>query len=118
MLDEDPISDDPTDNGEVNDAELLSEKVRPADLVDVALEILDPFAQNGGLKVRGLSVEDTEVARDDELVNKIDPDSSLSGIVGISWYQVGFVSGVSIFEELEDDVRVVKRSPLMREDGD
>jgi len=31
---------------------------------------------------------------------------------------VGFVLGISIFEELEDDVRVVKRFPLISESGD
>jgi len=117
VIDEDPIPDGPTGDGEIDDAELLSEEVRAANLVGVALEIFDPFGRSGGLELRGLSVEDAEVARDDELVDEIDPDPGLSGLIGISWYQVGFVLGVSIFEELEDNVRVVKRPALMGESG-
>lgn len=81
------------------------------------MEIFDPFVENGGPKLRSLSVEDTEVSRDDELVDEIDPDPRLSGLIGVSWYQVGLVLRVSILEELEDDVRVVKRSSLIRESG-
>ena len=118
MFDEDPIPDGPAGDGEIDDAEFLSEEVRAADLVDVALEIFDPFVENGDSKLRGLSVEDTEVARDDELVDEIGPDPGLSGLIGVGWYQVGFVLGISIFEELEDDVRVVKGSALMGDNGD
>jgi len=117
VIDEDPISDSPTGNGEIDDAEFLSEEIRAANLVGVALEVFDPFVRNGSLELRGLGVEDAEVARDDELVDEIDPDPGLSGLIGISWYQVGFVLGVSIFEELEDDVRVVKGSALVGESG-
>ena len=117
MIDEDPIPDSPTGDGEIDDAEFLSEEVRATDLVGVALEIFDPFVQNGDLEFRSLSVEDAEVAGDDELVDEIDPDPGLSGLIGISWYQVGFVLGVSIFEELEDNVRVVERSALVGESG-
>ena len=117
VIDKDPIPDGPTGDGEIDDAEFLSEEVRAANLVGVALEIFDPFARSGSLELRGLSVEDAEVARDDELVDEIDPDPSLGGLIGIGWYQVGFVLGVSIFEELEDDVRVVKRPALMGESG-
>jgi len=117
-FDEDPIPDDPTGNGEIDDTEFLSEEVRAADLVGVALKIFDPFVQNGGLELRGLSVEDTEVTRDDELVDEIDPDPRLGGLIGVGWYQVGCILGIGIFEELEDDVRVVKGSALMGESGD
>ena len=86
MFDEDPIPDDPTGNGEIDDAKFLSEEIRATDLVDVALEIFDPFVENGGPKLRGLSVEDTEVSRDDELVDEIDPDPRLSSLIGVSWY--------------------------------
>lgn len=44
VFDKDPISEDPADDGEINDAELLSEEVRAADLVGVTLEVFDPFA--------------------------------------------------------------------------
>ena len=117
VIDEDPIPDGPTGDGEINNAEFLSEEVRAANLVGIALEIFDPFVRSGGLELGGLSVEDAEVARDDELVDEIDPDPGLSGLIGIGWYQVGFVLGVSIFEEFEDDVRVVKRPALMGESG-
>ena len=63
-------------------------------------------------------MEEAEVTRHDKFVDKIDPDPGLSGLVGISGYHVGFVLRVSIFEELEDDVRVVKGSPLMCEGRD
>ena len=118
MFDKDPIPGDPTDYGEVDDAEFLSKEVGPVDLVGVALEIFHPFGQGGRLKLRSLGVEDAEVARHDVLVDDIDPDPGLSGLVGIGGYQAGLVLGVSIFEELEDDVRVVKRFPLIRECGD
>lgn len=118
VFNKDPVPDGPTDYGEVNDAEFLSEEVRATDLVGVALEIFDPFVQSGGLKLRGLSVEEAEVTRDDELVDEIDPDPCLSGLIRINGYQVGLILGVSSFEELEDDMRVVKGSPLMGESGD
>jgi len=92
-------------------------KVRALDLVGIALEIFDPFVQGGGLKLRGLSVEDAEVAGHDVLVDEIDPDPGLSSLVGISWYQAGLVLRVSIFEEFEDDLRIVKRFPLICESG-
>lgn len=82
------------------------------------MEIFDPFAKGGGLELRGLSVEEAEVARYDELVDEIDPDPGLSGEIGVGRYHMGFVLGVGIFEELEDDMRVVKRSSLMGESGD
>ena len=86
VFDEDPIPDDPTGNGEIDNAEFLSEEVRAADLVGIALKIFDPFVQDGGLELRGLGVKNTEVARDDELVDEINPDPRLSGLIGISWY--------------------------------
>lgn len=118
MFDKDPIPDGPTGNGEIDDAEFLSEEVRPADLVDVTLEISNPFVQSGGLKLRGLGVEEAEVAWHDKLVDKVDPDPCLSSLVGVGWHQAGFVLGVSIFKELEDDLRVVQGSALMRDGGD
>jgi len=118
VFDKDPIPGGPTDYGEVDDAETLSKEIGPADLVGVALEIFHPLGQGGRLKLRGLSVEDAEVTGHDILVDKIDPDPGLSGLVGIGGYQAGFVLGVSIFEELKDDVRVVKRFPLIRDGGD
>ena len=63
-------------------------------------------------------MEDAEVTWDDELVDEIDPDPCLSSLIGIGWYHVGFVLGIGIFEELEDDVRVVKRFPSISECGD
>lgn len=44
VLDEDPISDDPAGDGEIDDAEFLPKEVRAADLGSVTLEVLDPFA--------------------------------------------------------------------------
>lgn len=118
MFDEDPISDGPAGDGEIDNTKFLSEEVGPADLVGIALEIFDPFVQSGGLKLRGLCVEEAEIARDDELVDKIDPDPSLSGLVGVGRYQAGFVLGVSTFEELDDDLRVVQGSILVGDSGD
>jgi len=63
-------------------------------------------------------VEEAKVARDDEFVDKVDPDPGLSCEVGVGRYHAGFSLRVSIFKELEDDMRVVKGSPLMRESGD
>lgn len=118
MLDEDPISDDPRGNGEIDDAELVPKEERAADLVGVALEIFDPLVQDGGLKLGGLRVEETEVTRDDELVDEITPDPGLSGLVRVGWSQMGFVAGVDVFEEFENDVRVVKGFALVGESGD
>ena len=115
---EDPVPTGPTDDREIDDAEFLSKEVRPADLVGVTLEIFDPFVQGGGLKLSGLGVEEAEVARYDELVDEVDPDPGLSGDVRIGGYQAGLVLRVGSFEELEDDVRVVKRPSLVREGGD
>jgi len=117
-FDKDPIPHGPAGYGEIDDAEFLSKEVWAADLVDVALEIFDPFAKGGGLELRGLSVEEAEVARYDELVDEIDPDPGLSGEIGVGRYHMGFVLGVGIFEELEDDMGVVKRSSLMGESRD
>lgn len=117
MFDVDPIPQDPAGYGEVDDAEFLSKKVRAADLVGVALEVFDPFAQSGCLKFRGLGVEQAEVARHNVFVNEIDPDPGLGGLVGISGPQ-GVVLGVSIFEELEDDLRIVKWFALICDSGD
>ena len=118
MFDVNPIPHGPAGDGEIDDAEFLSKKVGPADLVGVALEVFDPFVQGGRLKLRGLSVEEAEVAGDDVFVDKIDPDPGLSGQVWISGPQAGFVLGESIFEELEDDVRIVKWFALVCESGD
>ena len=63
-------------------------------------------------------MEEPKVPRDDEFVDKVDPDPGLSGEVGVGRYHAGFVLGISIFEELEDDVRVVKGFPLIRDGGD
>ena len=63
-------------------------------------------------------MEETEVARDDEFVDKIDPDPGLSGKVGVGRYHAGFILRVSVFKELEDDMRVVKGFPLIRDGGD
>ena len=62
-------------------------------------------------------MEEAEVARHDELVDEIDPDPGLGGEVRVHGYQMGFVLRISGLEELEDDVRVVKRSSLIRESG-
>ena len=118
MFDKDPIPGDPRENGEIDNAEFLSEKVRTTDLVGEALEVLEPLAHGGSLKLRGLGVEDAEVARDDVLVDDIDPDPGLSSAVGICGSQAGLVLGVSIFEELEDNARVVEGLPLIGESGD
>lgn len=63
-------------------------------------------------------MEDAEVTVNDEFVDKVDPDPGLGSLIRISWYYVGFVVGIGIFEELEDDVRVVKRFALISESGD
>ena len=84
MFDEDPISEDPSDHGKIDDAEFLSKEVGSTDLVGVALEILYPFVEGGALKVGIASMEDTEVTRDDELVDVVNPDPSLSGLVRVS----------------------------------
>ena len=118
MLDKDPISDDPRDDGEVDDAEFLSKEVWTADLVGITLEILDPLAEDGCLKLRGLGVEKAEVARDDELVDEITPDPALSGLVWIGWSQMGFVLGIGVFEEFEDNMGVMKGFSLVCEGGD
>jgi hypothetical protein len=81
------------------------------------LKVLEPFAHGGGLELRGLGMEDAEVSRDDVLVDDIDPDPGLSGIVGICWSQLRLVLGVSVFKELEDNVRVVKGFSLISESG-
>ena len=118
VLNEDPIPEDPSDHGEIDDAEFLSKKVWTTDLVGVALEVFNPLCEGGGLKLRCLSVEHAEVAGYYELVDKIYPDPGLSSLIGVCRSQVGFAIGVSIFEELEDNVRVVERSSLVRESGD
>lgn len=84
VFDEDPISEDPSDHGKIDDAEFLSKEVGSTDLVGVALEILYPFVEGGALKVGIASMEDTEVTRDDELVDVVNPDPSLSGLVRVS----------------------------------
>lgn len=63
-------------------------------------------------------MEEAEVARDDELVDEVDPNPGLSGEVRVGRYDVRLVLRVSIFEELEDDVRVVEGSALVSESGD
>jgi len=118
VFDKDPIPGDPRENGEINNAEFLPEKVRTTDLVGEALEVLEPLGHSDSLKLRSLGVEDTEVARDDVLVDDIDPDPGLSGVVGICGPQAGLVLGVSIFEELEDNARVVQGFSLISESGD
>ena len=118
MFDDDPIPHGPAAYGNIDDAEFLSEEVRPADLVSEALEILDPLAEGGGLKLGGLSVEEAEVARDDELVDEVDPDPGLGSDVRIGGYQVGLLLGISVLEELEDDMGVVEGPPLVREGRD
>jgi len=118
VFDKDPISGDPRENGEIDNAKLLSEEVRTTDLIGEALEVLEPLGHGDSLKLRGLGVEDAEVARDDVFVDDIDPDPGLSGIVGICGPQAGLVLGVSIFEELEDNARVVQGFSLISESGD
>ena len=118
MLDKDPIPSGPTGYGNIDDAELFPKEVRPADFVGVALEEFGPFEQGGCLKIRGLSVEEAEVARDDEFVDIVDPDPGLSGEVGVGRYHAGFVLRISVFKELEDDMRIVKRFSLIRDGGD
>ena len=118
VLGKDPIPGGPTGNGNIDDAVLLSKEVRLLDLVGVALKIFGPFAQGGCLKLRGLSVEEAEVARDDEFVDEIDPDPGLGGEVGVGRYYAGCVLWVSVFKELEDDMRVVKGFPLIGDCGD
>ena len=63
-------------------------------------------------------MEDAEVTVNDEFIDEVDPDPRLGSLIWVSWYHVGFILGISIFEELEDDVRVVKRFPLISESGD
>ena len=63
-------------------------------------------------------MEEPEVARDDEFVDKVDPDPGLSGKVGVGRYHTGFVLRIGVFKELEDDMRVVKGFPLIRDGGD
>lgn len=43
VFDEDPISDDPRGDGEIDDAELIPKEVWTTDLVGIALKILDPL---------------------------------------------------------------------------
>lgn len=118
MFDEDPISDDPGGDRKIDDAEFLSKEIWTTDLVCEALEVFNPLGQGGCLKLRGLRVKKAEVARHDELVDEITPDSGLSGLVWIGRPQMGFVLGVNIFEEFEDNVGVVKRFALICESGD
>ena len=117
VFDEDPISDDPRGNGEIYDAELVSEEVRATDLVGVALKIFDPLVQDGGLELGGLRVEEAKITRDDELVDEITPDPGLSGLIWIDWSQMGFIARINVFEEFENDVRVVKGFTLIGESG-
>jgi len=117
VFDKDPISDDPRGDGEVDDAEFVSEEVRTTDLVGVALKVFDPLVQDGPLKLGGLRVEKAEVTRDDELVDEVTPDPGLSGLVWIGWSQMGFVPGINVFEELENNVGVVKGFSLIGESG-
>lgn len=63
-------------------------------------------------------MEEAEVARDDELVDEISPDPGLSGLVWIGGPEVGFGSGVNIFEEFENDMGVMEGSALIRKSGD
>lgn len=118
VFDKDPIPDDPRDDGEIDDAELLSKEVRTTDLVGVALKIFDPLVQGGDLSLRGRGVEEAEVAGDDELVDEITPDPGLSGLVWIGWSQMGFMLGANIFEEFDDNVGVMEWPSLMGESGD
>ena len=118
MLGKDPIPGGPTGNGDIDDSEFLPEEVWFADLVGIALEIFDPFVQGAGLKLRGLSVKEAEVAGHDELVDEVDPDPGLSGIVRVHGYHTGCELRISIFEELEDDVRIVNGSPVVGDGGD
>lgn len=118
MFGKDPIPSSPTGYRNIDDAELLAKEVRLLDLVGVALEIFGPFVEGGRLKFSGLSVEEAEVAGDDEFVDKVDPDPGLSGKVGVGRYHPGFVLRVSVFKELEDDMRVVKGSALICDGGD
>jgi len=114
----DPISDDPWDDGEIDDAEFLSKEIWATDLVGVALKVFDPLVQDGYLKFGGAGVEEAEVARHDELVNEIGPDPGLSGLVWIGWSQMGFRLGVNILEELENNVGVVEGIAPIGESGD
>ena len=63
-------------------------------------------------------MEEAEVAGDDEFVDKVDPDPGLSGKVRVGRYHAGFVLRVSVFKELEDDMRVVKGFTLIGDCGD
>lgn len=114
----DPISDDPRDDGEIDDAEFLSKEIWATDLVGVALKVFDPLVQDGYLKFGGAGVEEAEVARHDELVNEIGPDPGLSGLVWIGWSQMGFRLGVNILEELENNMGVVEGISPIGESGD
>lgn len=118
MFDKDPISDNPRNDGEIDDAEFLSKEIGTTDLVGVALKIFNPLVQDGHLKLGGLGVKEAEVARHDELVDEIAPDPGLSGLVWIGRSQMGLILGVNIFEEFENDVGVVKGSASISESGD
>jgi len=63
-------------------------------------------------------VEEAEVARYDELVDEINPDPGLSGLVWIGWSQMGFALGVGVFEEFKDNVGVMNGLSLIGESGD
>lgn len=115
VFSEDPVSDDPGNHREIDDAEFFAEEIGAADLVDIASEILDPLLEGNSLKLLSLRMEDAEIAWDDELVDEIDPDPGLCGLVGIGRSQVGLVFGIGIFEEFENDVRVVKGLGLIGE---
>ena len=83
FIDKNPISDDPSNDGEIDDARFLSEEVRATDVVSIRPEVPDPFGDDGSLKFGCLGLEDAEITWDDELVNEINPDPGLSSLVRI-----------------------------------
>ena len=83
LVDKNPISDDPSNHGEINDTQFLPEEIRATDAFSVGPEVPDPFGHDGGLKFRSLGSEDTKITRDDELVNEVNPDPGLSSLVRV-----------------------------------